>query len=85
MPRARRTFEEGRTYHAYNRVGGGLLPFTDDELAKTFVDLLRKVMNRDDAVVLGWCLLGNHYLCAAAHKKCYAERPVMLSWPLGGV
>lgn len=61
MPRARRTFEEGRTYHAYNRVGGGLLPFTDDELAKTFVDLLRKVMNRDDAVVLGWCLLGNHY------------------------
>jgi hypothetical protein len=61
MPRAGRTFEEGRTYHVYNRVGGGLLPFTDEELAKTFVDLFRKVMNRDSEVVLGWCLLGNHY------------------------
>ena len=61
MPRAGRTFEEGRTYHVYNRVGGGFLPFTDDELAKTFVGLLRKVVDRDGAVVLGWCLLGNHY------------------------
>ena len=61
MPRAGRTFEEGRTYHVFNRVGGGLLPFTDEELAKTFVDLFRKVMKRDSEVVLGWCLLGNHY------------------------
>jgi len=61
MPRAGRTFEEGRTYHVYNRVGGGLLPFTDRELCKTFVRLLSKVVGRDSAVVLGWCLLGNHY------------------------
>ena len=61
MPRAGRTFEEGRTYHVYNRVGGGLLRFTDEELAKTFVDLFRNVMKRDSQVVLGWCLLGNHY------------------------
>ena len=61
MPRAGRTFEEGRTYHVYNRVGGGLLPFTDMELCKTFVRLLSKVVGRESAVVLGWCLLGNHY------------------------
>jgi REP element-mobilizing transposase RayT len=61
MPRAGRLFEEGRTYHVYNRVGGGLLPFTDEELAKAFVELLQKSMSRDNAVVLGWCLLGNHY------------------------
>jgi len=61
MPRAWRTFEEGRTYHVYNRVGGGLMPFTDEELAKTFVGLFRKVMKQDGVVVLGWCLLGNHY------------------------
>jgi REP element-mobilizing transposase RayT len=61
MPRAGRLFEEGRTYHVYNRVGGGLLPFTDEELAKAFVEVLQKAMSRDNAVVLGWCLLGNHY------------------------
>jgi putative transposase len=61
MPRAGRLFEEGRIYHVYNRVGGGLLPLADEELAKCFVQLLRKVMSRDSASVLGWCLLGNHY------------------------
>jgi len=61
VPRAGRTFEEGRIYHVYNRVGGGLLPFDDEELAITFVQLLRKAMVRDSTVVLGWCLLGNHY------------------------
>ena len=29
MPRAVRSFEEGRIYHVYNRVGGGLQVFTD--------------------------------------------------------
>jgi len=61
MPRAGRTFEEGRTYHVYNRVGGGLFPFIDEELTKTFVELFRNVMKRDNHVVLAWCLLGNHY------------------------
>ncbi len=37
------------------------MPFTDVDLAKIFVGLFRKVMKRDSAVVLGWCLLGNHY------------------------
>ncbi len=57
MPRGGRTFEEGRTYHVYNRVGGGLMPFSERDLAKTFVGLLRMVMKRNNAVVLGWCLL----------------------------
>lgn len=61
MPRAGRQFEEGRIYHVYNRVGGGLLPFADEELAETFFQLLRKVMSRDGALVFGWSLLGNHY------------------------
>jgi len=47
MPRAGRTFEEGRTYHVYNRVGGGLLPSTDRGLCKTFVRLLSKVVGWD--------------------------------------
>jgi len=33
MPRAGRSFEEGRTYHVYNRVAGGLVPFADEDRA----------------------------------------------------
>ncbi len=61
MPRAGRSFEEGRTYHVYNRVAGGRMAFEDDELAGTFVDLFRQAADRDEVAVLGWCLLGNHY------------------------
>jgi REP element-mobilizing transposase RayT len=61
MPRAGRSFEEGRTYHVYNRVAGGRKAFEDDELARTFVDLFRQAVDRDEVAVLGWCLLGNHY------------------------
>ena len=42
MPRPARALEEGRIYHVYNRVGGDAKPFTDEELASRFVQLLRK-------------------------------------------
>ena len=46
MARAGRSFEEGRIYHVYNRVGGGSREFADEELAATFVTLLRLAMGR---------------------------------------
>jgi len=50
MARAGRSFEEGRIYHVYNRVGGGgSKGLTDEELAATFVELLRLAMGRDGA------------------------------------
>ncbi len=61
MPRAGRSFEEGRVYHLYNRVGGGLRLFWDEGLAEVFVGQLRKAVERDGGVVFAWCLLGNHY------------------------
>lgn len=61
MGRAGRSFEEGRIYHIYNRVAGGWRAFSDDTLTERFVDLLRHVVKRDEAVVLGWSLLGNHF------------------------
>ena len=59
MARAGRSFEEGRIYHIYNRVGGGSREFSDKELAAIFASLLRAAMVRDEATVLAWCLLGN--------------------------
>ncbi len=29
--------------------------------------------------LIAWCIMPNHVLCRAAHKKCYGERPVMWS------
>ncbi len=61
MPRAGRGFEEGRTYHVYNRVAGGWIAFEDSELSEKFVEIFRQTVDRDEVAVLGWCLLGNHY------------------------
>jgi len=76
MPRAARSFEEGRVYHVYNRLGGGLMEFTDDALAAAFVDSLRSVMRRDGVVVFAWALLGNHY------HVVVRQGPVPLSRPM---
>jgi len=61
MPRAGRRFREGRTCHVYNRVAGGLEPFADKWVASRFLELLREVVERDGAIVLAWCLLGNRF------------------------
>ena len=61
MERAGRAFEEGRIYHIYNRVAGGWRAFSDDEPADRFLHLFRLVVNRDEVVVFGWSLLGNHF------------------------
>lgn len=61
MSRAERSFEEGRIYHVYNRVAGGVKEFADEELAATFVTLLRLSTRRDEVAVFAWCLLGNHF------------------------
>ena len=61
MPRAGRTFEEGRIYHVYNRVGGGWMAFDDEKLGERFIEIFRQVVDRDEATPFGWCLLGNHY------------------------
>jgi REP element-mobilizing transposase RayT len=53
--------EEGRIYHVYNRVGGEEMPFEDHDLASRFVELLRKVVERDEMVVYAWVLMGNHF------------------------
>jgi REP element-mobilizing transposase RayT len=76
MPRAGRSFEEGRVYHIYNRVGGASMEFADEGLAETFVKILRLAMRRDQATVMAWSLLGNHY------HLVVRQGPVPLSRPM---
>ena len=61
MPRPLRNLEEGGIYHVYNRVGGGGMPFSEETLSVRFLQVLRKIVERDRLAVYAWVLMGNHY------------------------
>jgi REP element-mobilizing transposase RayT len=77
MPRHPRLFLPYAIYHVYCRVARGEFIFDDDSEAMEFVERMREVRDLDGWSILAWCLMGNHFLCAAAHKKCYVEHAVM--------
>ena len=53
MARAGRSFEEGRIYHVYNRVGGGWMAFEDEKLCERFIELFRQVEAAGASVTAG--------------------------------
>jgi REP element-mobilizing transposase RayT len=61
MPRKPRVFIEGGIYHVYCRTSRGEAVFDDQVEAQAFVDVFRKVKERDGLVVFAWCLMSNHY------------------------
>jgi REP element-mobilizing transposase RayT len=61
MPRRRRVLIEGAIYHVYNRCARGEDIFGDAGEAVNFTELLRDVKQRDDFIILAWCVMSNHY------------------------
>jgi len=61
MPRRPRALIEGGVYHVYNKFARGEDVFADPEEAIEFVELLRAMKQRDEIVVLAWCVMSNHY------------------------
>jgi REP element-mobilizing transposase RayT len=61
MPRAPRVYIEGGIYHVYNRVTRGERVFAEDGEAQRLVDVMREIKQRDEFVVLAWCVMSNHY------------------------
>ena len=68
MPRQPRFFVPNGIYHVYCRVARGEFVFADAIEAEEFVSTVREVRDVDGFIVFAWCLMTNHYLCAAAHK-----------------
>jgi REP element-mobilizing transposase RayT len=81
MGRRPRILLAGGIYHVYNRVSRGEHVFGDEGEVDRFEALLAETKKRDDFQILAWCVMSNHYLCAAAHKTCYVEHAVMWSSP----
>ena len=68
MPRRPRLVVSGGIYHVYCRTHRGEMRFDREADAVTFIETVSEVSSVQQLAILGWALMTNHYLCAAAHK-----------------
>jgi REP element-mobilizing transposase RayT len=66
-------------YHVYNRFARGAAVFDEGDESERFVELLRRVRDRDGLTIFAYCLMNNHY-----HLALRAG-PVPLSRSIGFV
>ena len=74
MPRTGRLIiiDETAVYHVMSRTALDGFPLGDIE--KDFMlDLIRRYSSLYLVKILGVCIMGNHFLCEASHKKCYVH------------
>jgi hypothetical protein len=74
MPRTSRMIiaDEKAVYHVMSRTALDGFPLKDVE--KDFMlDLIKRYSALYFVEILGFCLMGNHFLCEASHKKCYVH------------
>jgi len=76
MPRPGRVAVEGGVYHVYNRIGRGQRIFDREREATAFVELLRRVVQRDGLTVFAWCLMSNHFHLAVRTGAIALDRPM---------
>jgi hypothetical protein len=74
MPRIPRMVinDETTVYHVMSRSALDGFPLGDIE--KDFMlDLIQRYASLYFVEILGICIMGNHFLCEASHKKCYVH------------
>ena len=74
MPRTSRMVvpETKTAYHVISRTALDGFPFGDVEKDQ-FVKILKRFSKVYFAEIIGFSILGNHFLCEASHKKCYVH------------
>ena len=70
---------EGGVYHVYNRFARGAALFDEGGESDRFLELLRRVRDRDGLTIFAYCLMSNHYHLAVR------TGPVPLSRSMGFV
>ena len=74
MPRIARIKVSGEAtvYHVMSRTA--LDGFVLGDMEKDFLlKLIKRLSGLYFAEMIGFCLMGNHQLCGAPHKKCYVQ------------
>ena len=61
-------------------VQGRLLLAPSPQLNDIILGVLGRAQRLYPVEIAGYVFVSNHFLCAAPHKKCYGECPVMWSW-----
>lgn len=57
-------------YHCVSRVVERQFKLGDRE-KKVFSEIMRQVEDFSGVKIVTHCVMSNHYLCGAPHKKCY--------------
>ena len=72
MPRTSRMLNKGEktVYHVISRTALDGFPFGDIE-KEEFVKIVKQINSVYFSDMIGFCILDNHFLCEASHKKCY--------------
>jgi putative transposase len=66
------TSDQKTVYHVISRTVLDGYPLGDEE-KDNLVKILLKFSKLYFTEVLGFCAMGNHFLCEASHKKCYVH------------
>ena len=62
---------EGGLYHVYNRFARGAALFDEGDESERFVELLRRVRDRDGLAIFAYCLMRTG---ARPEDRCQAQR-----------
>ena len=60
-------------YHVMNRGRRSDWIFEDQDDYQMFLELLKDAIELWDIRISAYCLMSNHFLCGAPHKKCYVK------------
>jgi len=70
MPRQLRKRFPGAKYHVMNRGNGRQRIFYGQDDRERFLDQLVYALEAESVRLYAYCLMPNHFLCGAPHKKC---------------
>ena len=73
MPRGPRLDAPGTLHHVIARGIERCTIFADDADLSDLLQRIARVLTATQSACYAWCLMPNHVLCAAAHKRCYAQ------------
>ncbi|ALC18201.1 transposase [Desulfuromonas soudanensis] len=77
MARIARVVASGLPHHVTQRGNRRQTTFFTVDDYRYYLDQLTEWCACHDVLIWSYCLMPNHYLCGAPHKKCYVKRELM--------